>query len=72
MNNIITKDQKVTATRPFSFNRVHQTKIIHTSVKDVYKDSFTLRGYSNYLFSKEDMMDISVVPTIKVELLKEE
>lgn len=67
----ITKGQKVTATRPYSFNRTHETNIIHTSVKEVYKDSFTLVGYSNYIFSIDNMMDISVVPTIKVELFKE-
>ena len=50
---------KVIATKPFHFNNTSDIKEVHTSIKEIFVNTFTLRGYSKYLFDIKTLKNIS-------------
>lgn len=60
--------QKVEVDREPSFYRVHDNNKIQTSVKEIFATTFTVRGFSKYLF-KIATMESTGISKLKVKII---
>lgn len=49
---------KVIVERSKSYNRFNDIKVCHTSILQIFNNTFTLRGFSKYLFDMKTMTSI--------------
>ena len=61
---MIKTEIKILVDKPFNSQNLSDIKVIHSSIKEVYKNKFTIMGLSKYVF------DINTLESIGIEKLK--